>query len=160
MSLKPPKRALSDEISVLRLSFETQHGWLKHYDILLISITTFLSSVIIGFLALKFETYTTISSGYFSFNRSRVFESSILAILVIFNFLVSRIMLCQVREAWERIVRIEKALGFYEPFESLNGQSLFSRKMLETASTVPTFFKLSFVMQGILLFLVAVHPFL
>lgn len=151
------ERSIQDERNLLCLSFNTLHGWLKHYDTLLVTITTFVSGIVLGFFALKIQIYN------FEFGRATIrslMEAAVLLVLLLFSSGMSIIMLQQVRVAWERITKIEQALGFYDNLQILKSESIFSRDMLDTPKTIPTFFKLSFAIHFILFLMVMIHPFI
>ena len=150
------ERTIEQEASILQLSFQTHHAWLKHYDNLLVTITTFVAGIILGFFALNVQHYDFTGS---NLGTKRVLESITLSLLVSFSTSISFVMLFQVRAAWSRVAAIENALGFYDVFELLDGKSIFPKSMAKTPNSVPTFFKLAFIIQVILFCMVWLHPF-
>ncbi|MEP6343830.1 MAG: hypothetical protein ABJ275_11000 [Maricaulaceae bacterium] len=151
------KRTIDQEVEILKLSFQTHHAWLKHYDSLLIAIVTFVAGIVLGFFAINIENYNFARN---DLSLRGVIEACILSVLLIFSAIVSLVMFFQVKAAWARVTKIENGLGFYSGFELLKGEKIFSDEMLKTPNKVPTFFKLALMMHIVLFLLIWTHPFI
>lgn len=150
----------AEERETLMLSFETSHAWLKHYDGLLLTITTFVAGIILGFIALNIDKGAYFQVGPVASKEHAFAESAILTVLLIFSGIIVGIMLVEVQSAWRRVVKYEKGLGFYRPLAVLNGQAMLPDSLQETPDKWPTFFKLAFWLHGVLFIVVWLHPFL
>ncbi|MAT36152.1 MAG: hypothetical protein CMK06_13600 [Ponticaulis sp.] len=147
-----------EETALLKLAYSTHHSWLKHYDTLSVALVTLTSTIIFGFFGSNIERYKFANLEAVTFTNQEILEAiALLAMLSIAASIVYA-MWREVKEVWSRLVKMEIALGFYKPLNSLSGGQLFKDKMQETATSIPTLFKLAFAIFIFLTVLVLLHP--
>jgi len=140
------------EKAALTIVYENTQNWIRHYDGVLAGINFFVASIVLGYAGLKLQIFgkdaavRPIEIAKMELIEA-LFPFALIFLACGFTIIIDR----ECRRAFHRIIRIEKALGFYKPMAVLDGISLLEAYLQKSGDKSFFMFKFAYGLHLVLL---------
>jgi|SRR3954451_4938258 hypothetical protein len=144
------------ERRALEMSYDNTQNWIRHFDNIVSGLNLFSATIVLGYIGLKLQGRRQVIdlSKIFILETDEVVEFLFLLAIVLIVLLITYKIDHECRRGFERIIRIEEALGLYAPNSLLNSSKpILDDYMKKSGSSSSFIYKLAYLLQSTLIIL-------